>query len=267
MRRVAAWGCSFGWAANVLLLVVLCGWIVANPRVGPQMDHQWREFVPRWERAHGRPPQAIAEANRRTTGLQAIRLGAVVTMAIIVVGLFFGAPRHRRMRSWLALTALVAAWLTVFTSYPSLAWAGQRWRVSRQLDEFEAIAAPLRSAWPFEDSSTEALGPFNAYPIGQPQVLLLLTTPPAAPQELSFAAIERSPEGALRFDLVGSDGFAWLEWQPKDSQPASFVGGLGGAHTLIRATPLGRGWYLVAYRVGAPKFSTEAIPFGDPGGA
>ena len=64
---------------------------------------------------------------------------------------------------------------------------------------------------------------------------------------MSFAAIERSPEGALRFDLAGNDDDAWLEWHPPGSAPASFTGGLDTGYSLQRATQLGGGWFLVTY--------------------
>jgi hypothetical protein len=258
VRSTSTWMASLAWAINVLLLIGLCAWIVSDPRIGPQMAAQWRQLNPQLYRELSGSP-AIAEANRRTATLQAIRVSAIVSFSVILTALFVGAPRHRGVRSWLALTALIAAWLTVFTAYASLAWAGQRWRVSRQVDSFEEIAAPLRDHWPGNDVMTDALGPFNAYPIGQPQMLMLLTTPPAAPPGVGFAAVERSPDGALRFDLTGNDERVWLEWHPAGSGPASFVGGLGGSYLLQRVSPLGRGWFLTLYGSGEPGSDVDPL--------
>jgi gas vesicle protein len=39
----------------------------------------------------------------------------------VFAGLFLGPRSHRRLRSWLAFTVLVAAWLTLFVSWQELA--------------------------------------------------------------------------------------------------------------------------------------------------
>jgi hypothetical protein len=184
---------------------------------------------------------------RRTWALRVIVASAAGCLLGIIAGLFVGTPRHRSIRSWLAVTALLAAWLAVATSWRDIAWAGQRWRTWRQLDAFETIAAPLRKEWPSQDGVTKALGPFNAYPTDTPTVVMLLTS---KPWELgaAFRAIERSPDGALRFDLAGKDGDAWLEWHPAPSAPASFVGGLETQYELERSSSLGDGWFLTRYR-------------------
>jgi hypothetical protein len=248
-RRGASWIGSLAWGVNMLLLIGLSAWIVRDPRIGPQMAIQWRQLNPQLYRELAGAP-AITEANRRTATLQVLRVGAIVSLGVIVAALFVGAPQHRRVRSWLALTALVAAWLTVFTIHSSLAWAGQRWRAARQLDAFEAIAAPLRTHWPRKDGITDSLGAFNAYPIGKPRILMLLTSPPAAPPGMSFAAIERTGEGALRFDLIGNDNDLWLEWHPAGSLPGPFVGALmvQGSYELEQTAALGQGWYVSRYR-------------------
>jgi hypothetical protein len=136
--------------------------------------------------------------------------------------------------------------LGVGTSWPDIAWAGQRYQVGRALEAFEQIAAPLRDHWPADDGATPELGAFSAYPLGMPRVLLPLTTRDAG--GLAFAAVERSTTGGLRFQLTENNEGVWLEWHPAGETPASFVGGLETDYELTRSSPLGRGWFLTRYQ-------------------
>ena len=152
------------------------------------------------------------------------------------------------LRSLLVFTALVGLWCGFLLSYPWVAWQGKRLRMVRQTNELEKVAEHLRSDWPATDGELESVGPFMAYPFGQPSTLLLLTPPQVSGGgAAAISTIERSSEGALQFLLSGPDGGDWVEWHPNDRLPRSFVGGLDDHHELVTYLRLGRGWFLVRY--------------------
>ena len=177
-----------------------------------------------------------------------VALLAIFSLCGIFVGLFFGASANRRIGSWLAFTVLLAAWLTLLTNWQELAWRGQIVRMKRQLAGFDKISASLRADWPAEDGERMELGPYMAYPIDRPQVLMLLTTPNVPATNAAISSVERSANGALRFQLTGSEPGVWLEWHPAESAPGTFSGGLMANHLIERFSPLDNGWYLVRYR-------------------
>ena len=152
-----------------------------------------------------------------------------------------------RVGHWLLVALLVAAWLTLFASWPELAWRGQVVRLRNNLDGLMQLAESLRSDWPATDGERQGLGPFMAYPIGRPTMLMMLTTPNVPGTRASIASVERSDEGALRFELAGDEPGVWLEWHPADKAPQSFVGGLLDEHRIECSERLGLGWYLVRY--------------------
>lgn len=179
--------------------------------------------------------------------LEVVTVMAGVSAVGIFLGLFFGAAPHRRVRSWFAFTMLLAAWLTLFGSWRELAWQGQILRLRNRLDGIESIAAPLRTDWPNIDGDLLGLGPFMAYPIGRPTMLMMLTSPDVPHTNASISSVERGENGALRFSLVGDEPGTWLEWHPPGSVPESFVGGLHSDYSLDRFVPLGGNWFLVRY--------------------
>jgi hypothetical protein len=234
---------SIVWVLNAALLVGVFGWIAQDGgfmrpvAAGQPGDPQLNSMV--WPMSQG-----------RLYALAAIGVAAVATLAIMFAGLFFGAPRHRRIRSWLSFTTLVALWLVLITAWPQIAWAGLRWRVGSAVEAFEPIAAKLRDDWPTMDGSDPLVGVYSAYPTDKPRMLLLLGPKPAGDSGMRFTSIEKSPAGALRFELVGNEQDAWLEWHPQGSKPASFAGALmlSGEHELVRTAPLADGWYVSRYR-------------------
>lgn len=185
----------------------------------------------------------------RLLTLAAVAVCALGSMVGVCAALFVGADRHRRLRSWLAFTLLVAAWLSLGVSWREVAWHGQQWRVKAHLNQFTAIAASLRADWPAEDGRRAELGAFMAYPRSEPRVLLVLTPPTQPPAVLAFSAVERSADGALRFELAGNEAGAWLEWHRRGDVPSSFFGGLMSHYHLERYASLGDGWYLARYYV------------------
>ena len=231
------------WFANFAALVGLAAWIFWDAKF-PQTAIQFRAGLAAASRDTFSFDHAVAQSGHHASILGGILLIAVSTLLGIFLSLFVGASVHRRLRSWLAFTMLVAAWLTLLVAWPEFAWQGQRLRLRTSLDEFDAIAASLRENWPTTDGERQGLGSFMAYPQGKPRMLMVLKseTSPA------ISAVERADDGALGFELRGDESNTWLEWHPAGSTPRAFVGGLESQYDFGRAAPLGRGWYLVRYR-------------------
>jgi hypothetical protein len=245
---------SIAWALNLLLFAGACGWIAA--------DGQFMEPVESKIQSTSVSPTQTGVfdvtvltatsyspmSSRRMGASQALGLGAICTLLLMFAGLFLGARQHRRLRTWLALTAILAAWLGLCVGWPELAWAGKQWRARRAISQFDPVAASLRKHWPIADDATPELGPFSAYPNGAPTIVMPLLAPSGRGNHAPFSAVERSSKGALRFELLGNDAGAWLEWHPAGSTPASFVGGLETEYQLLRQSELGNGWHLTRYR-------------------
>ena len=241
--RAAGRATSWLWAAQVALLLGAAAWIAVD---GQFMRPA--EQLPATAAGQAKGPQTLPMSTGRLVALWVVGLAAVTTLALVFVGLFFGAPRHRRITSWLAIVALTAAWLGLLTSWPDLQWAGQRWRLQRHVATVAPLAGDLRRQWPTADGSHELLGPFSAYPAGSPRMLMPLTR--RAATTLDVAAVERAPQGGVRLQLVGREAGAWLEWHPAGERPASFTGGLDTPYRLERAADLGDGWFAARYGSG-----------------
>jgi hypothetical protein len=217
---------GFFWVINLALLFAIAGWIFVD----------------------GRALGKLQELPGRVSVGAAIVVGLILASLIgILAGLFQGPAWRRSLKAWLAFTALVSAWCALCVSCPSLCWFGQTVRLRGEVPAYAALAQELRDHWPGEDGDSPTLGPFLAYPLGNPQTLLLIgvaNVPGGAP----VAAVERSVNGALRFQLAGAEAGAWLEWHPEGSAPESFIGGLQTPYELLRQAELQPGWYLVRYR-------------------
>ncbi len=233
------------WRFNTAACGGVCLWILADGRFAQAANALWTAVT---TAGTATAPLVYGPLlSWRVVVLAALAVGAVVSLAGVFAALFVGAASHRRLRSWLAFTALVAGWLALGTSWREVAWWGQQCRVEARLAEFTAIAMALHSDWPGDDGERAGLGAFMAYPQGAPRMLLMLT-PPAAPRAgLRFSAIERAENGALRFELADSEHGAWLEWHAPGDVPSSFVGGLMGDYRLQRSASLGGGWFLARY--------------------
>jgi hypothetical protein len=234
MTLAMAWGVLLG------CLAFFVAWIFTDARVAHAIDVDLGRQS--WEKV------SQDAATMHSVGVRIFGLAALAAAIIILGGLFVGPRWHRTLRVWLGYLTIVALWLALAAARHDLAWLGQEVRVDRLIAEFEPVALSLRRDWPIADDATDALGPFSAYPNGRPRVLLPLLKPSARGNHAPFSAVERSPEGALRFELVGHDEGAWLEWHPGDSRPASFNGGLETEYDLLRASRLADGWYLTRDR-------------------
>ena len=245
-RRLFSDGLALLWLLNFLAVAAVAAWILfdrsAAHILGLADPAPYTTWFPTGGSSAGIPRGAALRAG---AALGAVGF-AFISLVIFTMGLFFGPREQRGLRSWLALTALVALWAGVMASSDDLAWRGECWHMRRQLDQFEAVADRLRTDWPLRDGQLPLLGNFTAYPVGRPHMLLMFVakTPPG---RATIAAVERSPAGALRFALASEQTGEWLEWHPPESRPASFKGALS-EYNLKRATPLGAGWHLTSYQ-------------------
>lgn len=167
----------------------------------------------------------------------------------VFVGLVLGPPRCRGVRTWLLATGLVSCWCGLISSWSTLYWEGQQFRLSQSLHSTESLASSLKSAWPQADGETLQLGCFLAYPKHAPSSLMLLGGFQLHGVDAGVAAIEKTDDGAIVFELTGPEAGAWLEWREDGSEPKSFVGGLQTQYTLVRWASLGPRWRLVRYRL------------------
>ena len=183
----------------------------------------------------------------RFVGLIAIVVIAGVCFCYWTAGFFVRAAGNRTLRSLLHHTACAAMWFAFLYSYPWIAWHGKRLRLMEKTAQFEPIAQRLRESWPAQDGQITELGPFMAYPFGDPKTLVLLTPPAINGDHTAFSAVERTEQGGLRFLLSGREGGDWIEWHPDSVRPGSFIGGLGDRHAMVSWLSLDGGWYLVRY--------------------
>jgi hypothetical protein len=246
-RAFSGTAVSAYWLINVISLVVLLGWIFTDGRFADIALRAKQDLLSliRWL------PSTDQQEPRLASRLIALEvLGVlVVTSAIgIATALFYGGPKHRRVRSWLSLTALVAAWLTLWATWPELLWQGQVYRLKRQCPHVQVTAQALANNWPASDGARAEIGPFLAYPQGQPETLLLLTQAKVPHTSILLSSVERSDQGALRFQLAGNELGAWLEWHPSQDEPRGFIGGLQQRFELEQFSPLGNNLFLVRYK-------------------
>jgi hypothetical protein len=177
-----------------------------------------------------------------------ISISAVVTTLSLGFGAMAGPREFRTLKSWLVLVGLIGAWFGLIGSWSSICWIGKKYRMRGERDVFAAIATSLREDWPQQDGNRPEIGPFMAYPVGQPSTLILLTLPDLPDTNATISLVERSRGGGLHFELAGSERGDWLEWHPAGAKPASYIGGLMEPRDLVRFESLGDGWYLVRYR-------------------
>jgi hypothetical protein len=233
------------WIVNLLALVGVCVWIFVDGQF-PKLVDISRILVSRG--LDGDWPQSLAWVPGRLPYFALLGLVAVGSGIGILVCLFVGAKAQRSVRSWLAFTVLVAAWLTLAVTWRELSWHSQASRMKRQLSGLDFVVKSLQADTPTADSQRPDLGPFMAYPSGEPRTLILLTTPAIGDARVSVRAIELAAKGGVRLQLAGGESGAWLEWQPPGTVPESFRGGLMTQYQLERSAPLADGWFLVRYR-------------------
>lgn len=244
-RRVTWWTAALFVHAGALVIVT--AWILADP-VFPR--EQFRQPIDFGFLRGGKwpPPLMWSPPGVRPLLFKLWAATAILSGAAILLGLFVGPIRQRGVRSWLVVLTLCGCWLALGTSWPHVAWFGKRFRVAGGISQLERVAAELRSAWPSEDGVLPTIGPFQAYPLGKPLVIVLLSPSDRPLGRVQFTSVERSDEGGLRFRLSGPERGDWLEWHPPCGAPATFQGGLGKYHRLLRYSSIADGWYLARYR-------------------
>ncbi|QDV55257.1 hypothetical protein [Rosistilla oblonga] len=243
--RSSKWNCLY--AIQLATLAAMLAWTVFDPQFEPLVDAL--------RRGSDSPIAALRSANVMFGAWRPSLFFVVIGLACVsLVGLFLGMLKGtvasrpvRSLRSLLMLTAVVALWCGLVTNHASLAWQGKRLRLVARVAELETIARPLRSDWPKEDGELPRIGPFMAYPFGDPTTMILLAPPTVSGGEICIAAIERCDDGAIKLQLGGSKAADWVEWHPESSEPESFVGGLQDSHHLRSHLRLGSGWFLVRY--------------------
>ena len=189
--------------------------------------------------------------------LPAIRVGVIASaillassslLAIVARTVCHSKPESRSVTQLLAITTCIAMWCGFISYSDSITWQGKRIRFALRVRQLEALAAPLQASWPESDGEIANLGPFMAYPFGDPRTLVLLQSPQVARTSVYISAIERGSNGSLRMQTTGTDGGDWVEWHQPDNLPESFIDGLGDAHSLETFGAIGNGWYLVRYQ-------------------
>lgn len=250
------------WCVNVLALVGSAVWIT--------QDGKFPDAVTAFHRhvsaiGSDNSPLAVVPPLLwpRVDALWAMLGIALVSAIGIGAGLAAGAGQHRNTRAWLAATLLLAGWLTLLTTWPQLVWQGQVWRVRASLPQFAAVAERLSQDWPQDDGDIPELGPFMAYPIGNPRTLMLMTTPRVPGTRLEVKVIERGEHESIYFQLAGNDEGVWLVRQPTGDEPRSFSSGLDGEYIPVEFRPVRPGWLLVRF-IYAPTVLGDPAPARQP---
>ena len=238
------WGC---WVTSVFAFGLLSVWIIQDGRFPEAAGWLKRDMRSILGQGTFDTPYELLLA-RRVWALRFLCATMAASSAAILAGLYFGPARHRGLRSWLALTLLVAVALALWSAWPELAWRGQVHRFGRHLSELDSAAAQLLATWPTGDGESATLGPFLAYPTVRPTTLLMLNRTVIPETAIAYSQVEQSGKNVLRYALAGNDPGAWLEWHADGGRPESFVGGLLESHTIDRFAPLGRDWFLVRYK-------------------
>jgi hypothetical protein len=238
---------SASWAINAVLLVAAFGWIFFYGESRETIALIVRAVAP----AGSTSTVVIRDPSRLgmgvSAGLVAIAFVLCTSLAMLA-SLFLGRGRLRTTRTWLIFTAIICGWLGLIVSWPAIYWFGQQRRIEAVLPAARSLVESLRDHWPKVDSYLPELGPFLAYPISAPSVLLPLRSVTFAKTETPFSAVERSGDEAMRFELSGVEAGAWLEWRGRGDEPRSFVGGLDTKYELTKVARLAPEWFLVRYR-------------------
>ena len=244
-------------STNFLALIFLVLWVALDPTAERSLGHQFDAWN---QRDAGTGAQVLPMLNKHLIVPLVVALISALSLLIVAIVLMFSAKKQSRLRRWLLFMTLCAAWLGLANGWRDLAWRGKQIRFVSCVPELQTLAMELHQRWPESDGNVEGLGPFMAYPVHQPETLLLLTPPRLATWDNSaIAAVERASTGGVRFQLASGDPPGrsaendWLEWHPSPSVPASFTGGLSEQYAIVKASSLGNGWFLARYERPMPQ--------------
>ncbi|MFU7561546.1 hypothetical protein ACMFWY_22895 [Roseiconus sp. JC912] len=226
------------------MLLLFIVWLLADPYAEPTIVIVRNGIGA--ANVHATLGQLLIEVGRLRVWCIGIAAGLLIALSSLCTTLVVVRQRYS-LRQLLTGTALIGAWCAAIVGAQQITWTGKRFRAASRLNSLDRLAESLESDWPKSDGEIEGLGPFNAYPAVRPSVLLLLTPYPLPGTQTVVAAIERSPNGILRFQLGGEDGGDWIEWHGGASRPRSFTGGLQEDYQLQQFSPIAPDWYLVRY--------------------
>ncbi len=240
------WLVALAWGIHLTLLVAIGVWLLADARASHAVSLLTAQVEALTSGANASPkvPRDLA---RPYSFLWGGVIAAAGSLLVMFVGLFLGGQRFRGLRAWLLMTTVVCGWLGLYLTWPALAWQGQQLRLGSQLTHVSDFAAKIDAEWPPLDDQVPELGAFISYPIDTPSTLLLLRHARFPGTSLEFSAVERTSDGALRFELTGHERGAWLEWRPDASPPTPFRSGVETHYQVQQAGQLGPHWYLVRY--------------------
>jgi hypothetical protein len=248
------------WGANGIALFVAIVWILRDGKFPEAVTAFGRHVAALWgdDSALVVVPPLLWP---RVDLLWAILTIGGISAIGIVAGLIAGSGQHRNVRSWLVVMFLLTGWLTLFTTWPELVWRGQVWRLRGSIAAFDNVAKELLAAWPDNDGEIPGLGPFMAYPLGKPRMLMFMTTPKVTVTNTEIKAIERGDRDSIHFQLAGNEEGVWLVRELGD-QPQSFASGLDGEYIPLQFRQVAPGWFVVRYIyaptiLGDPGVSTE----------
>jgi hypothetical protein len=237
------------WAGGVNLvgLMALTAWILIDPGFERFGDQVVRRFAD--------PSTSVAGSNATASagGYRLILLGVLValggaTLVRMTIGLVRGSPRHRTLRRWFIFVTLLCMWITLGRFWRDLGWTGKAMRLRDEIASLQSVVDRLHGSWPKADGDDALLGAYSAYPPREPSMLLLLTAPELAGRQRAISAVERTPSGAICFELSGSERGDWLQWHAGNSLPSDFRGGLDVTYELVKYRHVRGPWYLVRYR-------------------
>lgn len=228
---------TVAWCVQLIVLVASAAWSFFDPLFLSTVNAT--PSLPEWNSRNVDPIRSLL--------VFTFPLAALVSLVWIAVQPWRrSASGGRTIKSMLAVTAVIGLWCGLAVQHRNLAWQGKRVRLASQLDQFRELSETLKDDFPREDGTLSSLGPFMAYPIGRPTVLILLTPPSVSRTGTTVSAIEKLDNG-LAFQLSGIDGGDWVQWHPESQQPTSFVGGLSDIQTMRSSLRLAKNWYLVRY--------------------
>ncbi len=252
-------GPAWLWSINLALAGAFVAWLLTDPRFEASVN--WWRFGS----AGVTDSRSIRDMGDwwwlgwRNRSVLVLASVVVFTTLLLIAGSWMGRTRHRTLRAWMMLTAIVAVWLGILVHWQDLAWTGKQFRLRGLMHQFDRVVADLQSNWPDRDGDQAVIGPFMAYPVARPATLILLTLPEFQNTTTTFSVVEGGA-GVIRFELVGAERGDWLEWHPAGSIPSDFVSGLEERYQIERFQQLSHHWYLARYH-----FERSAIIGGSPG--
>lgn len=231
------------WMANLALWIGVAWWIAASGTSIRTIDAASRQAL-RLTTGNGEP--SFSDPGWVVLW---VPVAVLATGLLMFISVLLGPRPFRTIRYWLLLVAAFAAWASLGTARQDLHWVGQQHRLAGKLPAASPLVDQLRQDWPVDESGTDVLGPYLAYPKPNPTTLLLATNAPLEGTDLSISAVERSPAGAICMELAGDESPAWLEWRPSDDEPHSFTSGLETRYEVGQFARLAPHWYLVRYGI------------------